>query len=162
MSKILKVIEAIKIAKKLRKQNKSIVLAGGCFDILHIGHIKFLENSKKCGDVLFVFLESDKAVRRLKGYNRPINNQENRAIVLSALSSVDFVVMLTNLKKDCEYDKIITKIHPSIIATTPNDSNIIHKKRQAKLIDGKVMYVAKRISDQSTTKIASLATEEIL
>lgn len=155
MNKILKVKDAIKIAKKIREQNKSIVLVGGCFDILHVGHIKFLENSKKRGDVLFVLLESDTKVRKLKGNNRPINNQQKRALVLSAISYVDFVVILPDLKTDSEYDDVITKIHPDIIATTINDPNIIHKKRQANLIKAKVLSVTKRISDQSTSKIAA-------
>ena len=162
MSKILKVKEAIKIAQELRKQNKSIVLTGGCFDIIHVGHVIFLSRAKQRGDVLFVLLECDEKVKRLKGNNRPINNQQDRALVISAISSVDFVVMLTNLKTDSEYDKIITKIHPSIIAATANDPNIKHKKRQAKLINGKIAYVSKRVAEQSTTRIASLTKIEAL
>lgn len=162
MNNILKVKEAIKIAQALRKQSKSIVLAGGCFDIIHVGHVIFLAKAKKYGDFLFVLLESDEKVKRLKGDNRPINSQQDRALVISAISSVDFVVMLTNLKTDSEYDKIVRKIHPSIIAVTVDDPNIRHKKRQAKLINGKVVYVTKRVVEQSTTRIASLAKAEPL
>ena len=162
MGKILKVKEAIKIAKKIREQNKSVVLAGGCFDILHIGHIKFLENAKKYGDVLFVLLESDTNVKKQKGDNRPINTQTNRAIILSSLTAVDYTVILPELKTDNEYDAIITKIHPSIIATTDNDPHRVHKERQAKQINEKVAYVIKRIYDQSTSKLASLLKGESL
>lgn len=162
MHKVLKVREATEIAKKLRKQNKSIVLAGGCFDVIHAGHVIFLNKAKQRGDVLFVFLESDKKVQKLKGNNRPLNNQKNRATVLSALSCVDFVVMLTDLKTDSKYDKIITQIHPSVIATTTNDPFVLHKKRQAKLINAKVAYVTNRVYDQSTTKIVVLTKREIL
>lgn len=156
MSKILKVDAAIKIAKKLREQNKSIVLSGGCFDILHVAHVKFLENAKKQGNILFVLLESDDNVRKLKGKNRPINSLKNRAIVLSSLSSVDYVVQLPNLKNDTDYDRVVSQIRPSIIAITAKDPNIVHKIRQAKQINGKVVRVLQRISDQSTTRLAKL------
>src|SRR3990172_9001991 len=64
---------AIKIAEELNQKGKRIVLVGGCFDIIHKGHILFLKKAKDEGDFLFVFLESDKKVRELKGYGRPIN-----------------------------------------------------------------------------------------
>ncbi|MDO8583362.1 MAG: adenylyltransferase/cytidyltransferase family protein [bacterium] len=156
MRKILKVEEAIEIARKLRKEKKSIVLVGGFFDILHAGHIKFLENSKKLGDYLFVLLEDDNKARKIKGTNRPINAQENRAIVLSSLENTDYIVLLKNMTDNIEYDKIITQIKPNIIATTYGDPNINHKKRQAKLINGKVISVINRIHDHSTTKLAEL------
>lgn len=156
MGKIVNVKQAIKISKQLKTQGKNIVLAGGCFDIIHVGHVIFLRSAKKHGDFLFVLLESDEKVKSLKGDNRPINSQQDRALVISAISYVDFVVKLTNLKTDSEYDKIVTKIHPSIIAVTANDPNIRHKKRQAKLVNGKIACVAKRVVEQSTTRILSL------
>ena len=162
MNKVISIQKSVQIAKKLRSHGKTIVLAGGCFDIIHAGHVIFLNKAKQRGDVLFVLLESDEKVKRIKGDNRPINNQQDRAIVLSAISYVDFVVMLTNSKTDSEYDGIITKIHPSIIATTANDPNVGHKKRQAKLINGEVAYVSKRVSDQSTSRIAGLTKVEAL
>jgi len=118
MSKILKIEDAIKIAKTLREQNKSIVLVGGVFDILHVGHVKFLEKAKEQGHILFVILESDGNTRKLKGKDRPINNQKNRAIVLSSLTCVDYIVMLPNLSTNTQYDSIVFQIQPSIIATT--------------------------------------------
>lgn len=162
MSKILKVEEAIKIAQKLREQNKSIVLVGGCFDILHVAHVKFLEKSKQKGDVLFVLLESDRSVQKLKGKNRPINTQKNRAIVLSSLFHVDYIVLLPNLKTNDQYDRIVRQINPYIIATTAKDPNILHKMRQAKQINGKVVCVLQKISDQSTTRLARLINQDLL
>jgi len=156
MNKILTILEAINMSKKLKSEGKSIVLAGGCFDILHVAHVKFLENAKKQGNILFVLLESDDNVRKLKGKNRPINSQKNRAIVLSALTSVDYIVQLPNLKNDTDYDRVVSQIRPSIIAITAKDPNIVHKIRQAKQINGKVVRVLQRISDQSTTRLAKL------
>lgn len=154
MRKILSVREAIEIAKELHIKNKSIVLAGGFFDILHTGHIKFLENSKKHGNYLFVLLEDDKKAREIKGTNRPINSQQNRAKILSTLGSVDYVILLKNMTNNAAYDKIITQMKPSILAATYGDPYIKHKKRQAKLINGKVICVISRIYNHSTTKLS--------
>ena len=79
MNKIINVNDAIELAQKLNKENKKIVITGGCFDILHIGHIKLFDESKKKGDFLFVLLENDNSVRKLKGEGRPINPQIERA-----------------------------------------------------------------------------------
>lgn len=81
------------ILMQLRKENKTIVTTNGCFDILHVGHVRYLEETKKYGDILIVALNSDKSVRRLKGEGRPVNNEEDRAEVLNALKSVDYVVL---------------------------------------------------------------------
>ena len=77
----------------LRQEGKTIVTTNGCFDILHVGHVRYLEETKKFGDVLIVALNSDASVRRLKGEGRPINNENDRAEVLNALKSVDYVVL---------------------------------------------------------------------
>lgn len=73
--------------------NKKIVSTNGCFDILHIGHVRYLQESKKQGDILIVCVNSDSSVKRLKGDSRPINNEADRAEVLAALACVDYVVI---------------------------------------------------------------------
>lgn len=78
---------------QLKEENKAIVTCNGTFDILHIGHIKFLEEAKQKGDILIVGLNSDESVRNNKGPDRPINNERNRAEFLAALVSVDYVVI---------------------------------------------------------------------
>lgn len=156
MNKVVEIKEAIEIANKLKKQNKSIVVAGGFFDILHLGHIKFLEKAKKYGDYLFVLLEEDSKAAKEKGRKRPINSQKDRAEILSVLQSVDYVIPLKNMTNNELYDKLMIQIHPDIIATTYGDPYVIHKKRQAKLIKSKVIYVIKRIDSHSTTKYAKL------
>ena len=156
MNKIISIHETIKLSKKFRQEGKNIVVAGGVFDILHQGHILFLENAKKCGDVLFVLLESNRNAKRKKGENRPIHAQKDRAFVLSALKPVDYVVLLNDMTNDSQYDKLITEFRPNIIATTEKDKESRHKERQAKVIGAKVIYVIKRIMDQSTTKMEKL------
>ena len=83
------------ISKILTKKNlseKKIVFTNGCFDILHYGHLKLLLESKKQGDLLIVGLNSDSSIKKIKGANRPINNNHQRSLMLASLSYVDFVV----------------------------------------------------------------------
>ena len=160
MNKIITIEQAIEISKKIRSANKTIVIVGGFFDILHVGHIKFLRESKKYGDYLFVLLEEDtKAIE--KGQKRPINSQKNRAEILSSIQSIDYVVMLKNMTNDKAYDKLMIEMKPTVIATTYGDLYIRHKERQAELIHGKVVSVIKRIDSYSTTKyIKSIDTNK--
>jgi len=99
------------ISYELRVQGKKIVFTNGCFDILHPGHIKYLEESKKQGNILIVGLNSDESVKRLKGEGRPINTQQDRADVLSALNSVDFVCIF---EEDTPIN-LIENITPNIL-----------------------------------------------
>jgi rfaE bifunctional protein nucleotidyltransferase chain/domain len=85
--------EIEKICNSLREQNKKIVFTNGCFDILHRGHIEYLTKAKEFGDVLIVGLNSDTSVKRLKGKDRPINSESDRARILDALKPVDYVVI---------------------------------------------------------------------
>ncbi len=81
------------LLKKLRNEKKTIVTTNGCFDILHVGHVRYLEKAKSFGDILIVALNSDKSVKSIKGESRPINNENDRAEILSALRCVDYVVI---------------------------------------------------------------------
>ncbi len=103
--------EIKKIASRLREQNKKIVFTNGCFDILHKGHVSYLNSAKSFGDVLILGLNSDSSVRRLKGENRPINTQDDRAYILSALECVDYVVIFD---EDTPYE-LISKIRPDVL-----------------------------------------------
>ncbi len=161
MEKILTVREAAVIAEKIRKNNKSVVLVGGCFDILHIGHLIFLEKAKEQGDVLFVLLESDTNIKKLKGEHRPVNIQKDRASLLAALKAVDYVILLPNIITNNQYDEIVMQIKPSIIAVTKDDPSIHHKQRQAKKVNGKVIAVTEIIQDQSTTRLAELISQDL-
>ena len=160
MKKILNIKEAIKIAKKLRDNNKTIVVAGGFFDILHLGHIKFLEKSKKYGDYLFVLLEEDSKATKEKGERRPINPQGIRAKILAGIQSVDYIVKLKNMTNNDCYDKIMVEMRPNAISTTYGDPHVNHKKRQAKLIHAKLIYAVKRIKDYSTTKYVNCTNKK--
>lgn len=99
-----------KIVKELESEGKKVVFTNGCFDILHAGHVRYLQAARNLGDVLIVGLNSDESVRTLKGPARPINCQEDRAEVLSALSAVDYVVIF----EECTAEKLIRQIQPQI------------------------------------------------
>jgi len=134
-------------------KDKKIVLVGGCFDIVHLGHLIFLEKAKAKGDILIVLLESDENIRKNKGQNRPINNQENRAVFLTKLKMVDYVIKLPEMKSDEDYLEILKKIKPNIIAVSEGDSALEKKKKQAKEIGARVLEVNKLIPHQSTSLI---------
>ncbi len=89
----IKDVETMKTLLKNCRENRKIVFTNGCFDILHAGHVQYLEDAKACGDVLILGLNSDASVRRLKGPTRPVNSESDRAFVLAGLRSVDYVVI---------------------------------------------------------------------
>ena len=136
-----------------RKSEGRIVLTGGCFDILHIGHVRFLSEAKGMGDYLVVLLESDRNVKKLKGKYRPVFIQKERAEMLSALRSVDVIVVLPIMENDNDYLNLVTKIKPDIIAVTEDDPHIEKKRRQAK----KVGAMLKQISLTKTFSTSKLA-----
>ncbi len=135
------------------KKGKLKVLVGGCFDILHPGHVIFLEKAKAAGDKLIVLLESDQKVRQLKGVNRPVHNQKERAKVLSALRFVDSVICLPFMENESDYDKLILKIKPDIIAATKGYLNIKNYRRTANLVGAKLKYVTRVVGNHSSTRI---------
>ena len=137
------------------------VLVGGCFDILHIGHIRFLRAAKKAGDFLTVMLEPDEKLRLMKGKNRPIHAQEMRKEMLLSLSSVDEVVILPSLITYREYLLWVKKIKPEIIAVTHNDPKIGEKRKMAALVGAKLKVVMKRLENYSTTKILDFKTRKL-
>jgi rfaE bifunctional protein nucleotidyltransferase chain/domain len=91
--KIQAVSRLKKIAGTLKRQGKKIVFTNGCFDILHVGHIRYLTKARKMGDLLIVGLNTDRSVRMIKGDKRPIVSEKERAEVLAALEIVDYVVL---------------------------------------------------------------------
>ncbi len=103
--------EIARLVERYKKEGKKIVFTNGCFDILHVGHVKYLQEAKSFGDVLIVGLNSDASVRRLKGPSRPVNPVEDRAYLLAALEAVDFVVPF---EEDTPYE-LIRMIHPDVL-----------------------------------------------
>lgn len=117
-----------------------------------------MEKAKKVGDCLVVLLESDQKVKELKGINRPVHTQKERARVLSALRAVDYIVMLPYMKFDTEYDELIGKIRPDVIAATAKDGELNHHQRSAKLIGAKFKLVARVTNGHSTSSLIDSVT----
>lgn len=92
-SKILTLDQLAAESGRLRSESQRVVATNGCFDILHVGHVRYLTAARKLGDVLVVGLNGDDSVRQLKGEGRPVNREQDRAEVLAALESVDYVTI---------------------------------------------------------------------
>lgn len=101
----------LKSLETSRRSGKKIVFTNGCFDLLHVGHVRYLQEAQKQGDVLIVGVNSDASVKRLKGPTRPIQNESDRAEILLGLKSVDTVVVFT----DDTPEAIIKAIKPDVL-----------------------------------------------
>lgn len=132
--------EITALSRELKLRGKKIVFTNGCFDILHTGHVRYLETAKSYGDVLILGLNSDKSVKALKGESRPINTQIDRAYVLAALEAVDYVVIFN---EDTPYDLIKT-IKPHILVKGGDyegkqvvGQDIVDELKLVQFVDGK-------------------------
>lgn len=143
-----KIIEEREIIKQ---NNKTMILTNGCFDILHKGHITYLNEAKKYADYLWILLNSDNSVKKLKGQNRPINNQNDRKYVLENIKAVDKVIIFNQL--NCSF--WIDLIQPDFYckASDYNLDNINHEQlKTLKDNNVKIMFM-NFIEGYSTTKI---------
>jgi len=132
------------IVNELKNKGKKIVFTNGCFDIVHIGHIKYLEEAKRFGDVLILGLNSDESIQKLKGKNRPINTQTDRAYILASIEVVDYVVIFED---DTPID-LIKLIQPDVLV---KGSDYKEKKVVGQDI-AKELKLVKFIDGKSTTK----------
>jgi rfaE bifunctional protein nucleotidyltransferase chain/domain len=112
MAAILSVDDAVRLASGWRAQGKRVVLANGCFDLLHVGHVRYLQGARALGDALVVGLNSDASVRRLKGPGRPVMPAVERAELVAALRGVDAVVVF----EEDSAETLITRLRPDIHA----------------------------------------------
>ena len=149
MDKLVNKKDLDRLIEKLRNENKTIVMTNGCFDILHAGHVRYLKESKKFGDILIVGLNSDISIKAVKGNDRPINPENDRIEVLSGLEAVSYIVLFDEISPV----DIINKIKPDIytkgadytIKTLPEAETIINN-------GGKIEFI-KLVEGRSTTKI---------
>lgn len=130
--KIISLQKALKLRKKLSKSGLKAVFTNGCFDILHSGHVLILEKSRNSGDFLFVGLNSDASVQRLKGPSRPVNGQKDRARVLASLEAVGAVVIF---REDTPLN-LIRALRPDILVKGADysHSEIIGREYAAKTL----------------------------
>ncbi len=135
----------------LRSKNKDIkiIATNGCFDILHIGHIRSLQKAKSIGNILVVGLNSDASVKKIKGNDRPINNEKDRAEILAALSCIDFV----SIFHEDTAEKFLEIVKPNIyVKGEEYNVDILPEAKIVKKYGGEIFLVP-MIPDSSTTKL---------
>lgn len=133
----------------LRAAGQRVVFTNGCFDILHAGHVRYLAEARALGDCLVLGLNSDASVRRLKGENRPVNAELDRAAVLDALRAVDFVVLFDEPTAEA----LIEKVRPAVYAKGGDYTR--DTLPEAKIVEkygGEVRFI-ELVPGRSTTKI---------
>lgn len=133
-------------------KDKKVVLVGGCFDIIHFGHVQFLEKAKQAGDYLIVALEPDERIVRYKK-RMPTHTQAERAHNLLALRCVDDIIMLPFLNGFHDYLELVQTIKPNIIAITNNDPQKANKQKQVDTIDAQLIIVTDLIESFSSSAI---------
>tara|TARA_R110002050_G_scaffold847_4_gene5961 strand:+ start:46725 stop:47264 length:540 start_codon:yes stop_codon:yes gene_type:complete len=147
------IIENYQLGQKVNTPNNTkVVLVGGCFDVLHYGHIQFLEKAKAEGNYLIVALEPDESISRYKK-RTPIHTQQQRAQNLAAIRYVDKVLLLPPLKGYKDYNQLVRDVHPNIIAITADDPQKENKLKQANLVGADLKVVVDRLKGFSSTKI---------
>ena len=149
MEKLIEKENLDNIIKKLKSENKKIVFTNGCFDILHAGHVRYLKESKKFGDILIVGLNSDISVKKIKGESRPINPEMDRAEVLAGLEAVNYIVLFDETSPV----KLLEEIKPDIY--TKGADYTVETLPEAKTVlsyGGKIEFI-KFLEGRSTTKI---------
>lgn len=157
--KILKRENLKEILGKEKRGNKKLVLANGCFDIIHIGHIRYLREAKKEGDILLVAVNSDNSVKRIKGQNRPIINERERAFIIASFKCVDYVVIF----EEERVDKIIEEIRPDVHCkggdyteeSVPEKETVTSYGGKVKIVGGKKLNsssnIIKKLLDSNST-----------
>jgi rfaE bifunctional protein nucleotidyltransferase chain/domain len=111
-NKIIDIKQLTARARELREQGRKIVFTNGCFDLLHVGHVRYLARARALGDLLVVGINGDRSVRELKGANRPINNEQDRAEVVAALESVDLVTIFPEVRAT----RLLEVVQPAVYA----------------------------------------------
>ncbi len=134
------------------QQDKKIVLAGGVFDVIHYGHLKFFEAAKREGDYLIIALEPDSSIIKHKK-RIPVHTQSQRADILSHIDYIDEIILLPEMKGYEDYLQLVLDVQPQVIAVTHGDTQRANKQRQAMKIGAEVIDVTPLHEGLSTSKI---------
>ena len=140
----------------LREAGQKVVFTNGCFDILHAGHVRYLQEARAQGDCLVLGLNSDESVRRLKGLTRPINSELDRAEVVGALKSVDYVVLFGEQTAE----SLIAKVRPAVYVK--GGDYTLDTLPEAKIVQsyGGSVHFVKMVEGRSTTNVIRKISEE--
>ncbi len=121
---------------RLRSEGRRLVFTNGCFDILHVGHVRYLESARELGDALLVAINSDRSVRELKGAGRPIMNEQERAEMLCALNAVDYVTVFDEVSPRA----LITEVLPDVLVKGGDyQLDEIHGREEVEAAGGRVI-----------------------
>jgi D-glycero-beta-D-manno-heptose 1-phosphate adenylyltransferase len=139
LEKVLPLEKAFQVVDALKRQGKRVVFTNGCFDLLHPGHTRYLAEARKLGDALLVAVNSDRSVRAIKGPGRPIIPEAERAEVLAALESVDYVTVFDDLTPQA----VIARMLPQVLAKGSDwgPSEIVGRK-EVEAAGGQVVSIA--------------------
>lgn len=153
MADVLDIEEAGRLAASWRAQGKRLVLANGCFDLLHVGHVRYLHASRALGDALVVGLNSDASVRRLKGAGRPVMPAAERAELVAAVSGVDAVVIF----EEDSADALIARLRPDVHAKgTDYTEQNVPERSTAESVGAKVAIAGDPKSHSTKDLIATI------
>jgi rfaE bifunctional protein nucleotidyltransferase chain/domain len=147
--------EMIKIRHELKRLGKKLVFTNGCFDLLHSGHVDYLNKAKELGDYLLVGLNSDFSVKKIKGENRPIINEMERAVLLDNLKCVDYVTFFDENTPE----QLISSLIPDILVKGADWTLDKIVGREIVLANGGEVKTIKFFCDQSTSKIINVIIE---
>ncbi|MFA4910280.1 MAG: D-glycero-beta-D-manno-heptose 1-phosphate adenylyltransferase [Desulfobacteria bacterium] len=146
-----------KVVERVKKEGKRVVFTNGCFDLIHVGHTRYLEEAKKLGDILIVAVNSDQSVRTIKGNKRPIIPEEERAEVLSALQCVDFVVIF----HEPDPLNIISLLKPDVLVKGGDwGEDAIIGREVVESIGGKVVRIPEIKGASSSSIIDKIVNRE--
>ncbi len=145
------------LIEKLKKDNKKIVFANGCFDILHVGHVRYLEEAKSLGDVLIVGINDDKSESQLKGHGRPIMQEEDRTEIVAALECVSYVVLFSDLT----VENLLRIIKPAIHAKGTDYTAETVPERDIVLSYGGQVAITGDKKNHSTTDIIKKIQQQL-
>ena len=136
--KVISRARAAEIAGQARRDGRRLVLANGCFDLLHVGHIRYLRGARPCGDLLIVGINSDSSVRTLKGAGRPLLDEQARARLVAALEPVDWVVIFD----EPDVNGLLRDLRPAVHAKgTDYTADTVPEREQARALGGQVAIV---------------------
>ncbi|MDI6736051.1 MAG: D-glycero-beta-D-manno-heptose 1-phosphate adenylyltransferase [bacterium] len=153
----IKTIDELKnIISNFKTQGKKIVFTNGCFDLLHLGHVKYLQEAKNYGDILVVAINSDSSVKAIKGKTRPLIPQEDRAQILSALMCIDYVVIFDEL----DPARIISELVPDVLIKGGDYQLDEIKGREIVISAGGQVLTIPEIKGKSTTNLIQTIVEK--
>lgn len=153
MGQVIKLDKLLKTVQELKSRNQIIVTTNGCFDIIHVGHVRYLSQAKALGDVLIIALNTDESVKKLKGPTRPLNHEQDRAEVLSSLNMVDYVVLFNEETPS----ELLSRIKPDIhVKGGDYDIDTLPEAKIIQDAGGKIVFIP-FVEGKSTTKIIKKA-----